>query len=466
MTLNSITFIFTFLPVLLWAYHYIPEKYRNRLLIGASLLFYAWGEPLYVFLMILSMFYTYWVARWLDDTALSEKQRRNLCIQIIVVHVFVLFYLKYYGFILDSIRSLFQLNISYRTLPQPLGISFYTFMILSYVLDVYTHKITAETDKTIFAVYVTFFPKVLMGPIERYQNMKEQILHPHLQQTLFTTGVERFVCGFAKKVILADTFGMLWQEISSIVPADIAVITGWIGALAYTMQIYFDFSGYTDMAIGISNMLGFRLMENFNYPYIATSITDFWRRWHISLSSWFRDYIYIPLGGNRVNKQKHIRNICIVWGLTGLWHGANWTFIVWGLYYGGLLLLEKYVWKDVFEKLKPMVRWGITFILVMIGWVFFASKDIGSALQYLQIMFGFHHNVIIDAQTLWYIMNYGFLFLIAIVCMTPIMKQLFLQMKQKKNMEYLIGACYFFLFMICIAFVVSQTYHSFLYAQF
>lgn len=467
MTLNSITFIFTCLPILIWVYNVSSKKYRNYILIGSSLLFYAWGEPIYVFLIIISMAYTYLICNWLDDESLSSKQRLNLFIQAIAVHVFALLYLKYYGFILDSIKDIFQLDITYRTLPQPLGISFYTFMILSYIIDVYTHKIKAEKDKTIYAVYVTFFPKLVMGPIERFANMKEQIRNPDTSISSFTIGVERFLGGFAKKVILADTFGMLWNEISTLPITELTVLSAWIGAIAFTLQIYFDFSGYSDMAIGISRMFGFTLMENFNYPYLATSITDFWHRWHISLSSWFRDYIYIPLGGNRVLKQKHIRNILIVWGLTGLWHGASWNFIIWGLYYGCLLLLEKYVWNTAFFKLKPLIRWLITFLLVIIGWVFFASPNLTSAFAYLKVMFFMSGNVISNAQSIWYMISNFMFFIIAFLCMTPFIKNAIVEIKEKKsNVAYFIAVGYGILFMISIAFALSQTYQSFLYTQF
>lgn len=467
MALNSITFIFTFLPVLLVVYKLGKPKYKNWIIFGFSIFFYAWGEPLYIFLLLASIIYTFQVSKWISDKTLTKKQKKHFFVQAIIVHVGILAYVKYYGFILDTIKTIFSLDISYRTLPQPLGISFYTFMVLSYIIDVYTKKVKAEKDFEVFGVYVMFFPKLVMGPIERFKDMRKQILHPDQSISLFTTGVERFLCGLAKKVILADSIGILWSEISALPISELSVLSAWIGALAYTLQIYFDFSGYSDMAIGIGNMFGFKLMENFNYPYIATSITDFWRCWHISLSSWFRDYIYIPLGGNRVQKNTHIKNILIVWLLTGLWHGASWNFIVWGLYYGCLLLLEKYVLKEFLDKQKPIIRWLITFTLVIIGWVFFASPDLNSAFAYLKVMFCMSGNALTDLSSYWYLSSNLVLFVICIVCMLPVIRNLMATLKENvKYGEYATLAIYTTIFLLSIAYILSQTYHSFLYTQF
>lgn len=466
MTLNSILFIFTCLPILLIVYHYIPSKYRNRTLIIASLVFYAWGEPLYVFLLLLSMWYSYRICIKIDEVK-DKKQRKGLFIQAIVIHVFFLIYLKYYGFILESVKLLFHLSFTYQVLPQPLGVSFYTFMMVSYIIDVYTHKTKAEKDLEKFAVYVTFFPKLIMGPIERYSHMKKQIAKPSYDTAHFALGVERFIKGLAKKVILADTLGMIWNEVSVITIPELSIMTAWIGAFAYTLQIYFDFSGYSDMAIGIGHMFGFTFMENFNYPYIATSIQDFWRRWHISLSTWFRDYIYIPLGGNRVDRNRHIINIMIVWTLTGFWHGASWNFIIWGMYYGLLLLLEKYVFKKYLIKLQKPWQWLITFILIMAGWVLFAITDITKAIEYLAVMFGVHGNPFIDMQAEWFIMSNGILFIIALVNITPWTKHMLEICKQRKpEGEYFVLGLYFLLLLVAMAYLVSQSYQSFLYTQF
>lgn len=467
MALNSIVFIFTFLPILLLLHRLIPSHFRTSLLIGASLLFYAWGEPIYIFLILLSMAYTYLICTWLDDPDLTQRQRKNLCIQAIAVHVFLLVYLKYYGFILDSFKEIFQLHISYRVLPQPLGISFYCFMVISYIADVYTHKIEAEKDKKVFCLYVLFFPKMIMGPIERFADMKKQILHPDVSIASFSCGVERFISGLAKKVILADSFGLLWTEISAIEITELSVLTAWIGALAYTLQIYFDFSGYSDMAIGIGKMLGITLSENFHYPYIARSIRDFWRRWHISLSSWFRDYVYIPLGGSHTGIKKHIRNILIVWGLTGIWHGANWNFIAWGLYFGILLLAEKYIFYRYMKKCHPLWRQCLTFLAVMFGWVLFACDSLSQALSYIQIMLGFGSRAFSDVYSAWLIQTNILFFIIGLVCMTPIVKQVIEKFRDHiRYGEYAVGALYLLLFLVSIACIISSTYQSFLYTQF
>ena len=341
MLFSSIVFLFTFLPAVMLLYYLLPVRFRNVILLLASLVFYAWGEPVYLFLMLLSILFNYFsgldIARNLQD---KRAAKRSLVFNLII-NLAVLGFFKYEGFVLDTLNGILPVHISYHALPLPIGISFYTFQILSYIIDVYRGNVKVQTNLPNFALYVTMFPQLIAGPIVQYADVDEQLASREVSRTKFGEGSMYFIRGLAKKVLLANTSGMIFTEVSGLAKGNIAVMTAWLGAFAYMFQIYFDFSGYSDMAIGLGKMFGFEFNMNFNYPYVSKSITEFWRRWHISLSSWFRDYVYIPLGGNRVSKIKHIRNLLIVWFLTGLWHGAAWNFVAWGLYYGVLLIIEK-----------------------------------------------------------------------------------------------------------------------------
>ena len=356
MLFSSIVFLFTFLPAVMILYYLLPVRFRNVILLLASLVFYAWGEPVYLFLMLLSILFNYFsgldIARNLQD---KRAAKRSLVFNLII-NLAVLGFFKYEGFVLDTLNGILPVHISYHALPLPIGISFYTFQILSYIIDVYRGNVKVQTNLPNFALYVTMFPQLIAGPIVQYADVDEQLASREISRTKFGEGSMYFIRGLAKKVLLANTSGMIFTEVSGLAKDNIAVMTAWLGAFAYMFQIYFDFSGYSDMAIGLGKMFGFEFNMNFNYPYVSKSITEFWRRWHISLSSWFRDYVYIPLGGNRVSKIKHIRNLLIVWFLTGLWHGAAWNFVAWGLYYGVILIIEKYLLSPVLDRLPDVVR--------------------------------------------------------------------------------------------------------------
>lgn len=343
MLFSSIVFLFTFLPIVLILYYVLPAACRNPVLLLASLVFYAWGEPVYIFLMILSILFNYIsgldIARNLEN---KKKAKRSLVFNIIV-NIAILGFFKYEGFVLDTINHVFPVHIKYHALALPIGISFYTFQIMSYIIDVYRGKVKVQKNLLNFALYVTMFPQLIAGPIVQYADIDEQLTHRRHSIGKFGDGCMFFIRGLAKKVLLANTSGMIFTEVTGLSKGNVSVLTAWLGAFAYMFQIYFDFSGYSDMAIGLGKMFGFELCVNFNYPYVSKSITEFWRRWHISLSSWFRDYVYIPLGGNRVSAARHIFNLLVVWLLTGLWHGAAWNFVVWGLYYGVILIIEKYL---------------------------------------------------------------------------------------------------------------------------
>lgn len=463
MAFSSLFFVFAFLPITLVLYFTIPVKFKDLLLVLVSILFFAWAEPKYIFLILALIAINYFLGIYLDEY--EGKARRNFVIFAVGFNVFILMYFKYYEFFLDSIFGVLQSDIQYNVFKMPLGISFFMFQIIGYLFDIYRKKVYPQYTVMSFALYITFFPKLIMGPITPYKDMRKEIYDHPFSMYLFDKGARRFIVGLAQKVILANTFGMLWAQMQG---SDISVASAWLGVVAYTLQIYFDFCGYSHMAIGLGNMFGFTICENFNYPYIAKSVSEFWNRWHISLGRWFKDYIYFPLGGNRVGKVKHIRNLLIIWAITGLWHGANYTFIVWGIYYGVLVILEKYVLYKVREHLPTFVNILFTLFLVMIGWVLFASNTLSDATTYLMSMFGLNGNVVSDQYFVWNLLNYGGYLLIGIVAATPIApylrKSLFTDLENVWDALRTMGLV--FLLFASISFMVGSTYQSFLYFAF
>lgn len=435
MLFSSIVFLFTFLPAVMILYYLLPVRFRNVILLLASLVFYAWGEPVYLFLMLLSILFNYFsgldIARNLQD---KRAAKRSLVFNLII-NLAVLGFFKYEGFVLDTLNGILPVHISYHALPLPIGISFYTFQILSYIIDVYRGNVKVQTNLPNFALYVTMFPQLIAGPIVQYADVDEQLASREVSRTKFGEGSMYFIRGLAKKVLLANTSGMIFTEVSGLAKGNIAVMTAWLGAFAYMFQIYFDFSGYSDMAIGLGKMFGFEFNMNFNYPYVSKSITEFWRRWHISLSSWFRDYVYIPLGGNRVSKIKHIRNLLIVWFLTGLWHGAAWNFVAWGLYYGVILIIEKYLLSPVLDRLPDVVRHIYSIVLVVIGWVLFFSSSFGQAADYIRVMFGAGAHGFADRESMYLLTSNLILWLILIFGSTPLVHFRYEHMLRSK-MEY------------------------------
>ena len=468
MLFSSIVFLFTFLPVVLILYYLLPVRFRNVILLLASLVFYAWGEPVYLFLMLLSILFNYFsgldIARNLQD---KRAAKRSLVFNLII-NLAVLGFFKYEGFVLDTLNGILPVHISYHALPLPIGISFYTFQILSYIIDVYRGNVKVQTNLPNFALYVTMFPQLIAGPIVQYADVDEQLASREVSWTKFGEGSMYFIRGLAKKVLLANTSGMIFTEVSGLAKGNVAVMTAWLGAFAYMFQIYFDFSGYSDMAIGLGKMLGFEFNMNFNYPYVSKSITEFWRRWHISLSSWFRDYVYIPLGGNRVSKIKHIRNLLIVWFLTGLWHGAAWNFVAWGLYYGVILIIEKYLLSPVLDRLPDVVRHIYSIVLVVIGWVLFFSSSFGQAADYIRVMFGAGAHGFADRESMYLLTSNLILWLILIFGSTPLVHFRYEHMLRSKkwNTTIINSVVYAALFIVCIAYLVTETYNPFLYFRF
>ena len=374
-------------------------------------------------------------------------------------------FFKYEGFVLNSLNAVLPVEIPFQEVALPVGISFYTFQILSYIIDVYWGNVPVQKNLMDFALYVTMFPQLIAGPIVKYAEIDEQLHVREENWGRFGEGVMYFIRGLAKKVLLANTVGMIYTNVSGMAPEDVSVVTAWLGCLAYTFQIYFDFSGYSDMAVGLGKMFGFEFPWNFNYPYIAQSVTEFWRRWHISLSSWFREYVYIPLGGNRVPVPKHIRNLLVVWLLTGLWHGAAWNFVAWGLYYGVILIFEKYFFHRVLDKLPEVLRHIYSLVLVMVGWVLFFSPSFAGALEYLKLMFGAGGHGFMDGEALYLLISNLGLWVIAIVSSTPLVYGVYERYvgRRKPVADVVIYAG---MFLLCVAYLVTETYNPFLYFRF
>lgn len=468
MVFSSIVFLFTFLPITLILYYISPRKMKNIVLLLISLIFYAWGEPVYVFLMMFTTVFDYLIGLLINKYRRNKIKSKRIFIFAVLVNLGILGFFKYYGFVIENINIVFSLNIGYNQLPLPIGISFYTFQTLSYVIDVYLDKVKVQKSLISFGLYVTMFPQLVAGPIVRYTDIDYQLKHRTHSMNKFGEGVDRFIQGLSKKVLLANNIGMIFTSIQQYDASEISVLTAWLAIAAYTLQLYFDFSGYSDMAIGLGKMLGFDFIENFNYPYISKSVTEFWRRWHISLGSWFREYVYIPLGGNRCSTIFQLRNLCIVWFLTGLWHGADWNFILWGLYYGLILIIEKFLLKDILERMPSFIQHIYTMVLVMIGWTFFGIESIQKSLEYIKVMFFLNGNKIIDSTFIYYLHTNLILLIILILCSTPIVNKVFKKIIQNGRMEGITLAVtvQFVLLFLSIAYLVNETYNPFLYFRF
>lgn len=473
MVFSSIFFLFTFLPLSLLLYWMSPAKIKNFTLLAVSLFFYAWGEPVYVLLMIASILTNFVFGIFIESELIKEKRavRRALFISAVVFNILILGFFKYYGFLAENINALFNADIAYSELPLPIGISFYTFQVLSYVIDVYLGKVRLQRNPVSFALYVTMFPQLIAGPIVRYSDIESQLEQRNVSAAKFGEGAQRFIQGLGKKVLIANSMGALWDITQAMDMTGISVFSAWLGIIAYTFQIYFDFSGYSDMAIGLGKMFGFEFMENFDHPYVSRSVTEFWRRWHISLGTWFREYVYIPLGGNRCSRIRQIRNIMAVWMLTGLWHGASWNFVVWGIYYGCLLLIEKMFLKKLIDNAPAIISHVYCMLAVIIGWVLFASRDIESAAAYLGVMSGASGNVLVDNAFIYYLKSNAVMLVISLLFSTGIFREIFepeeisdkIRTRVSHSAAVILHA--FILFM-STAYLVTETYNPFLYFRF
>ena len=470
MLFSSITFLFIFLPLTLLLYYLVPFRMKNYVMLAASLIFYAWGEPVYIILMILSIILNYFCGQDIYEKRDNARAMKMSLMFGVIMNLLILGFFKYYGLLMDTINAILPIDIPYRVLALPIGISFYTFQAMSYLIDVYRKEVKPQENILYFALYISMFPQLIAGPIVRYIDIEEQLKERSINSTNFGEGAMYFIRGLAKKVVLANTFGSVYEQVAAMQMGSFSTLTAWVGAIAYAFQIYFDFGGYSDMAIGLGKMFGFEFLPNFNYPYIAKSITDFWRRWHISLSTWFREYVYIPLGGNRCTPSRHILNLLIVWMLTGLWHGAQWNFMFWGLYYVVILILEKYLWGSKIEKLPSAVQHIYAFVLVLFGWVFFFSPTLGYAGQYLKVMFGIGAKGIFDKQGFFMIFTNWLLIVIAILASAPrgykLLKKITGCWQSEEVRAIVTCAVYIAMFLLCIAFLVTETYNPFLYFRF
>ena len=462
MVFSSLPFLLLFLLVVLLVSHILPFKFRNFFLLLANLVFYAYGEPVYVLIMIGSILVNYFGGVLIEKQPTRTRKRVVLIIGI-VIDLAALGVFKYAGLFVGTLKQIPAFSgLPDVSIALPIGISFYTFQAVSYLIDVYWDDCEASHSLVNFACYISLFPQLIAGPIVRYKDVNDQLISRHETPTLFNSGVRLFMVGMAKKVLLANQFGMLWDTMSAD-PVAAGMLGAWAGACAYTLQIYFDFAGYSDMARGLGRMLGFEFCINFDYPYISKSVTEFWRRWHISLSTWFRDYVYIPLGGNRCGKIRQCVNILIVWALTGLWHGANWTFLLWGLYYAVFLILEKVFLLKKLEKV-PVLAHIYALLVAVVGWMLFQLNSVGEVVHYWGAMFG-ASGAAATAADAFYARSYAVILFIAAIAATPVPKKLFQRIPQRvRNVltPVLVALC----LVISTAYLVDATYNPFLYFRF
>ncbi len=470
MVFSSLVFLFVFLPLTLLLYFSVPRRLRNTILLIVSLIFYAWGEPIYIILMLFSTVTDFVHGLLVERYRNQPKKAKLVVLSSITINLGLLVFFKYSTFLLTNINLLFHTNFYIPQMSLPIGISFYTFQTMSYTIDVFRQEAKAKKNMIDLGAYVTMFPQLIAGPIVRYQTIANQLDHRVESEDLFAKGIWRFTIGLGKKVLLANNIGLLWNQIQLTEMSDLSILMAWLGLVAFGFQIYFDFSGYSDMAIGLGYLFGFELLENFNYPYISQSITEFWRRWHISLGSWFRDYVYIPLGGNRKGKKRMYLNLFIVWMLTGLWHGASWNFVLWGLYFGILIIIEKAFLLFWLSRAPRWMRHVYTIILLLIGWGLFAFEDFHQLINYFTVLFGLRNATWVNQETLYYLSQNIILFVLLTIASTPMIR---LIGQKLFNSPYGSVIKAFIVPMICLliliastAYLVDSSYNPFLYFRF
>lgn len=493
MVFSGLTFMLVFLPVVFLLYYPIPRKGKNIVILISGLLFYAWGEPLYVFVMILSTFIDYTAGRIMDRFDDKPKVRKICLLVSILMNLGLLGIFKYSDFLMNSFNSWFGLEIqnpfvwlynkcfgwltgNIKALPMPIGISFFTFQSMSYTIDLYRRKIRVQKNAVSFMAFVTLFPQIVAGPIVRYEDVQNELDDRSVNEKMISEGIMRFITGLGKKVLIADNIGALWDQVKLTDAGNLSVCTAWLGILAFTFQIYFDFSGYSDMAIGLGKMMGFNFPENFDYPYMSKSISEFWRRWHMTLGGWFKSYVYFPLGGSRKGLPRTVLNLLIVWTITGIWHGASWNFMIWGAYFGVLIVLEKLFLAKYLEKLPGFFSWLYTMILVVIGWVMFdivpaGTVDFGEVFGlifgYVGAMFG-AGGTFFDKTAMNALVNYGVIFALAIIGSSDLVKTISSRIKEKAPKWVLYGypVVHTCVLLMSIAFITTSSYHPFLYFNF
>ncbi|MHC1696404.1 MAG: MBOAT family protein [Eubacteriales bacterium] len=472
MVFSSLEFLFLYLPVTLLLYFAVPKKYlkwRNVVLLITSLIFYGWGEPVYVFLMISTIIVDYICGYFIDKFLDTQPGKaKGMLIAAIVINLGILGIFKYYDFIVGNLRLLPGLGgLPLLGLELPIGISFYTFQALSYVLDVYRRDARVQKNVATFGAYVTLYPQLIAGPIVRYQDVDDMLRRREESIALFSSGVRTFLAGFAKKILLANIAGQIWSAQSAVPLEERTIMGAWIGMICYSFQIYFDFSGYSDMAIGLGKMIGFKFLENFNYPYIAKSITDFWRRWHMSLSTWFREYVYFPLGGSRCSAIINIRNLFIVWLLTGFWHGASWNYILWGLYYFALLVIEKQLLLKQLVKLPAFFQHVYALFFILFGWLLFVFEDLSAGMVYLGNMFGVGTVTSTSQMDKYNLIRFLPFIIICVLASTPLPRRLFYRYYEKyvwvRAAAYVVGAA---ILVLGVSYLVDSSYNPFLYFRF
>lgn len=466
MVFSSTIFLCVYLPLVLLGYYICPKKGRNLFLLIVSLVFYAWGEPKYVFLMIFSILVNYIFGRLMDKHRENKKRLKLMLVLSVVIDIGLLSVFKYTDFIITNVNAIFGSNFDLLNIALPIGISFYTFQAMSYTIDVYRDDVRVQKNLIDFGMYITMFPQLIAGPIVRYADVQDQLAERSVTTADFSEGVMRFVVGLGKKVLLANQMGAVWSDIYAL-GGDVSALMAWTGAIAYTFQIYFDFSGYSDMAIGLGRMFGFKFPENFRYPYQSVSITDFWRRWHITLSTWFKEYLYIPLGGNRRGLARQALNLLIVWSLTGFWHGAGWNFVMWGLYYFVILFIEKLFLLKALDKLPKFFRHVYALLLIIIGWVIFASDDVSVLLPYLGSMFG--ANGAIGGMDVYTLLTKAVLLIICCIASTELPKKLFLSAAGAMNEKAaftLKSVLTIALLALSMILLIGDSYNPFLYFRF
>lgn len=473
MIFSSLLFLFRFLPVVLILYYAVPARFRNLVLLLVSLVFYAWGEPVYVLLMLVSI-----LISWLGGYFVSyykergnERKAKLVLLAAVAAGLGLLGYFKYADFAIRSVNALTGAGIPLLELALPIGISFYTFQTISYVIDVYRGSARVQKSILSYGAYVSMFPQLIAGPIVQYKTIDEQLRCRHENSQEFAMGAQRFVVGLGKKVLLANNAGLLWDYIRVMQPEKLPAVMAWIGILAYTFQIYFDFSAYSDMAIGLGHMFGFSFLENFRYPYESRSVSEFWRRWHISLGTWFKEYVYIPLGGSRRGRRRMILSTAAVWALTGIWHGADWNFVLWGVYYGILLLLEKFFLQKYLDRLPGWLQHVYCMLLVMFGWYIFAFTDVTGGIGYLKAMFGLTGAGLVGGETGYILYNYLALLVVLVIGCTrfPVRGALWLKEKLSEHETVLICLESLFMigvFLLSVAYLVDASYNPFLYFRF
>lgn len=458
MVFSTTLFLYVYLPVVLFLYYITPLKWRNAVLLIANFVFYGWGEPIYITVMAASILVDYALGLMVGKYR-NDKRRAKMYVAVsIVMNLGLLVFFKYTDFILMNF-GMKALGISL-----PVGISFYTFQKMSYIIDVYRRDALSQPNIVSFATFVTLFPQLIAGPIIKYRDIDSQIAGREHTFSKFSSGICTFMVGLCKKVLLANNIGMLWDIYKAGDYASMSAFGAWLGALAFTFQIYFDFSGYSDMAIGLGRMFGFEFKINFNYPYISQNITDFWRRWHISLGSWFREYLYIPLGGNRCGRARWIFNLLVVWAATGIWHGASWNFLFWGLYYGVILVFEKLWFSKMLDKLPRLVRHIYSMIIVIVGWVLFAVEDAGACISYVGAMFGATGLLSLPSD-IYYLESYLPILIVMATASTPIASKLYNKMSEKARGIFAVFAVLLGM-IICTSYLVDATYNPFLYFRF